>query len=100
METYFRGTELKFKVELTAAGFSMAENDFEIEVKSGRQSVSMTKEEMKTDGSGNYYAYIDTNALPAGTLKIVATAHIPDSDSPDGVRNEVAKADLCNVVNP
>lgn len=99
METYYRGTELKFKVELTAAGFSMASDDFEIEVKSGRSTISMAKEDL-IEKSGEYYAVIDTSDLPAGTLKLVATAHVPDTDADDGVRNEVAVANLCKIVNP
>lgn len=99
METYYRGTELKFKVAVTATGFSMAEDDFEIEVKSGRSSIGMAKEDL-IEKSGEYFAVIDTSELPAGTLKLVATAHVPDTDADDGIRNEVAVTNLCQIVNP
>lgn len=99
METYYRGTELKFKVTVTATGFSMANDDFKVEVKSGRSSITLEKEDL-IEKSGEYYAVIDTNELPAGTLKLVATAYVPDSDADDGIRNEVAVTNLCQIVNP
>jgi hypothetical protein len=99
METYYRGTELKFKVTVTATGFSMADDDFEVEVKSGRSSITLEKEDLIVK-SGEYFAVIDTNELPAGTLKLVATAHVPDTDADDGIRNEVAVTNLCQIVNP
>ena len=99
METYYKGTELKPKIELTAQGFSMTNDEFEIEVKSGRSSITMEKEDLIVK-NGEYYAYIDTNELQAGTLKLIATLHVPDSDAPDGIRNEIAVTNLCSIVNP
>jgi hypothetical protein len=99
MATIYKGTELKFKVELTANGFSMAENDFEVEVKSGKTSVTLAKEDLIVN-SGDYYGIVPTDTLAPGEVKLVATAHIPDSDADDGVRNEVAVTSLCTLVKP
>ena len=99
METIYKGTELKFKVELTASGFSMATDDFEVEVKSGKTSVSLDKEDLILS-SGEYYGIVNTDDLAPGEVKLVCTAHIPDSDADDGIRNEVAVCSLCFLAKP
>ena len=99
MATIYKGTELKFKVELTATGFSMADDEFEVEVKSGKTSVVLDKEDLILN-SGNYYGIVSTDNLAPGEVKFVCTAHIPDSDASDGVRNEVAVYNLCTLAKP
>ncbi len=96
MATIYKGTELKFKVELTATGFSMADNNFEIEVKSGKTSVVLAKEDLVVN-QGEYFGIVDTSELAPGEVKLIATAHIPDSDADDGMRNEVAVVNLCTL---
>ena len=105
------GTLLKYKVEITAQGFSMDEDDFEIEVRRGKSSVIIKKEdlivnpvEIEVEGSGSgegttetvneYYMLVDTEALGAGKYEVVTRAFVPDSDAPEGIRTELNKQTL------
>lgn len=40
---FFKGEEKKFAINIEAAGFSMDDNDFEIEVTNGKESISALK---------------------------------------------------------
>ena len=115
------GTHLKYKVEITAEGFSMDENDFEIEVRRGKEKVIFDKAAMlihdpaedevevgsgSGSGSGSgeeaepemeYYILIDTEELGPGKYEVITRAFIPDDDVEGGVRTEVDKQTLIVV---
>lgn len=96
------GTKLKYKVEITAEGFSMDENDFEVEVRRGKQSVVITKADMLMhdgDDGMEYYITIDTEALGPGTYEVITRAYVPDDDFEDGVRPEIDKQTLIPVAS-
>lgn len=40
---FYKGEEKKFAINIEAAGFSMDDNDFEIEVTNGKESISVLK---------------------------------------------------------
>lgn len=101
---FYRGDEIKFSIGLQASGFSMDEDDFDIEVKSskGGTSAKASKESPAQDGSlvifkeeGTWYAIVDTTNLAAGDLSVIATAHIPDEHANDGIRRQSAVNSLC-----
>lgn len=114
MANIYKGTEVKFKVELTAEGFSMDNNDFDIEVVSPRGSVTGSKtgsiadNNVTSNGNGvvifkesnSWYAIADTTDLAKGDLRVIATARIPDTNADDGIRNDVAVASLGTLVIP
>lgn len=106
------GTVLKYKVEITAEGFSMDEDDFEIEIRRGKESVVLHKEdllihEVEPEGSGSgsgsgepeleYYMLVDTEALGAGKYEVITRAYVPDDDIEGGVRPEIDKQTLIIV---
>ena len=115
----YKGTEVKFSINLTAQGFSMDDDDFEIEVASPRVSLKGYKTPSQgastdviifkedTDGSdssssgetGTWYAIVDTSKLNVGEIRVIATAHITDSNAADGVRDEIAVATLGTLSN-
>lgn len=121
METYIRGEEIKFAINLEAEGFSMNDNDFTIEAKSGKQSVIGYKnpeqgspldliifkevvivppaeeggEETATE---QWFAILDTKSLPIGVVTVIATAKIPDSHANDGVRDSLESTQLCRLI--
>lgn len=99
MVKIYKGTELKFKVELESGGFDMYRDDFELEVVSGGTSVRLVKEELQEE-EGSYYGYVETEDLDTGIVKVIAKAYVPDKGASGGVRQEVSVAQLCNLVNP
>ena len=124
MATFYRGTEIKFRIDLKAQGFSMDEDDFEIQVSSGRSSVKGYKtpgesanpdliifrdpEEGSSDSSSSYYddgespwfGIVDTSKLTTGDMRVIGIAHVPDAKANDGIRDDVAVASLGKLQEP
>ena len=111
MATFYKGTEIKFVVELAAEGFSMDDDDFDIEVASPRDSIKGSKVGSGTSKQGSaalalnkegddWFAVADTNGLSKGEIRVIATAHIPDVSASDGVRNEIAVQTLGTLLIP
>ncbi|MBO4924817.1 MAG: hypothetical protein J5382_11955 [Bacteroidales bacterium] len=90
------GTLLKYKIEITADGFDMAEDNFEVEVCRGKMSVRIRKEDMLQTEEG-FFILVDTETLGAGKYEVVTHAFVPDVDAPDGIRPEVDKQTLIVV---
>ena len=98
----YQGDEKKFAIELTAPGFDIDTDDFDIEVKSPKSSVKASKGastdalrifyETVTPAEGDpykvWFGIVDTTTLSTGELTVVATAHIPDANANDGIRRE------------
>ena len=108
------GTKLKYKVEITAEGFSMVDDDFTVEVRRGSKSVVYEKSdllihEVETEGSGSgsgttvteteYYLPIDTEELGAGKYEVITRAKVPDDDFEGGFRMEIDKQTLTVVAS-
>lgn len=96
-EQTYLGTELKYLIEITASGFSMADDDFEVEIIRGSKVLHFDKTDMETDEQGNWYVCFDTKDLKTGKISARITAHVPDNDYPDGIRDEVQRIDLITV---
>lgn len=86
------GTELKIAVasqttDLTACDFTV---DF---FTRQDKRVSLRKADLQPiPGKTSFLAVVDTSLLgTGGAINVVLTAHIPDSDCPDGFRTEVAQ---------
>lgn len=126
MANFIIGSEVKFKIELNAIGFNMDQDDFDLDIYgpgvtingskeqggSGDGKLMIFKEEpVVTDSSdssssdssaeepGEWYAIIDTTGMKKGEIKVIATAHIPDTNASGGVRNEKASVTLGQAVN-
>ena len=106
------GTVLKYKVEITVEGFSMDDDDFEVEIRRGNKSVILEKSdllihEVEPEGSGSgsgsgepeleYYMLVDTEALGPGKYEVITRAYVPDDDIEGGVRPEIDKQTLIIV---
>ena len=111
MATFYKGTEIKFVVELAAEGFSMDAHDFDIEVASPRDSIKGSKVGTGTSNQGSEDLFInkeddkwvvvaDTSKLSKGDLRVIATAHTPDVSASDGIRNEIAVQPLGTLLIP
>lgn len=104
----FKGDEAKFSINLTAPGFSMDTDDFDIEV------VSTIGGSLKGSKGGTgadviifkedeaWYAIVNTaNELrPGGSLKVIATAYVPDAHADDGIRKQIATAIIDKFIEP
>lgn len=127
MATFYKGDEIKFAINLEAPGFSMDDDDFDIEVKSGNTSLKGSKgagSEASTDivifketetvqpetpegeepqdpvTVSTWYAIVDTAKLPVGNMRVIATAHVIDANANDGVRKSIAVEKLGNLAEP
>lgn len=127
MATFYKGDEIKFAINLEAPGFSMDDDDFDIEVKSGNTSLKGSKgagSEASTDivifketetvqpetpegeepqdpvTVNTWYAIVDTAKLPVGNMRVIATAHVIDANANDGVRKSIAVEKLGNLAEP
>lgn len=94
----FEGTLLKYKIEITAEGFDQDEDDFEVDVRRGSQSVTIRKADMVHTQEG-WFLLIDTSALGPGKYEVITRAFVPDGDAPEGLRAEVDKQTLILVNN-
>lgn len=111
MANIYQGDEKKFAIELTAPGFNIDTDDFDIEVKSPKVSIKASKGasteqliifyETVTPAEGDpykvWYGIVDTTTLSAGEISVIATAHVPDANANDGIRRESAVAVLGNL---
>lgn len=98
-DRYYIGTELKFAFTITADGFDMDTDDYEITLSCGGKRLPVPKEDI-VDGEDGHYLLVDTSQFPSGTLRMVVTAQVPDDDFGDGMRAEVAALDLCIIQHP
>ena len=95
MEQVFVGTELKFQVSITASGFDMGDDPFDIVLSCGRVTKTVHKNELIYDNvEGKYYMVVDTSDFGPGVLCATVVAQVPDTDFDDGYRKEVFKTAL------
>ena len=93
----FLGTEKKYLINIESTGFDMERDDFEVTIKRGSNIIRFTKDNMVKDEEDNWYITFNTSALGAGMASMIVTAHVPDSDFPDGLRDEVDKFNFLRI---
>jgi len=103
----YKGTEVKFGINLTAQGFDMDADDFDIQIVSKRVTISGSKGNPDPESKirifkddGEWFVIAETDTLSTDQLKVVVTAYIPDANAADGVRKEIAVANLDTLINP
>lgn len=69
-------------------GFRMQDYDFFAELYTERMMIAericIPKSEMRLQEDGSYYAFFETENMKSGTLNIMITAHIPNSNFSSG----------------
>ena len=117
MTNYYKGDEIKFAINIEVPGFSMDDDDFDIEVKSGNTSVKGYKDASKSQDTAvvifketetvqpetpegeepqnpvtvsTWYAIVDTSSLALAEMRVIATAYIVDANANDGVRKNIS----------
>lgn len=87
-DKYYLGSDLKFKIDITASGFDQDTDEYTIDLYSGNQKISYTDKDIVTQDD-NHYLLVNTDRLRPGPIKLVITAFVPDKDFESGVRREV-----------
>lgn len=92
------GTELKFILDINASGFSMVDDDFTVTLKRSSTQRTFSKNDLVRDGEDNFYVCFDSSEFGKGIIDAIVTAYVPDSDFDDGLRTEVYKFKLINIL--
>lgn len=88
---YYDGSDIKLQVKITGMGFNQAVNSYTIDIYNAGNKITFDQTDMRSDIDGNYYLPIPRSTLQPGTLTMVVTGIVPDSDFDAGVRVDVAK---------
>ena len=112
----FKGDEAKFAINLTAPGFSMDTDDFDVEIvstiggslkgsKGGTGTDVIIFSDTDTTGETpvtKWYVIVNTEKelRPGGSLKVIATAYVPDVHADDGIRKQIATGVLDKFIEP
>lgn len=88
------GTDLKILVTLTATGFDMDLDDWQIGIKCRNKVVKVISKEEAIKTEDGWFVTVRAADLKPGVIEVVGYARIPDDDFDDGIRNEVGKERL------
>ena len=93
------GEEAKYFIDINQEGFSMTDDDFEVELLYGMagKSLKLTKQDMTADTSGKYFFSFPTAGM-VGKVTARCTWQVPDTDESDSERTKVDEQILCFVV--
>ena len=91
------GTELKYAVNITAKGFDINEDSFEIDLYCGPKKLHFDKADLRVGSDNQYYLCFNSKDIGPGIVTAVITAHVPDTDFNDNVRDEVVSFFLINI---
>ena len=95
----YKGTGLKFRLNIEADGLSMDDFDFSIKIYTHPEKyIVIGKEDMHVDEDENLFFTLDSNSLDPGQIIMETTAMIPDSDFEGGYRKEIDRKILCNML--
>ena len=92
----YLGTELKFKVDISASGFSMDTDSWSVTISCGKHSREFSKSDC-ISGDDGWFVCFDTTEFGPGMYYAKVTAYVPDIDFNDGIRTEIKKMPLLNV---
>ena len=99
-DTLFKGTKVKYRIEIESPGFDMAEDDFKIILKRGTYSETYPKANLIDREVGDkheYYLAFDTTPFGPGDIIVTVEAYVPDEDFDGGIRTEIDRFRLVNV---
>jgi hypothetical protein len=84
------GEEVKYFIDIEHEGFSMLENDFQVEIVYGMrgESFTLTKQEINADSSDKYFFMFSTAGM-AGKVTAICTFWVPDADETDDSVREI-----------
>lgn len=88
-----KGEDLVYKIQATASGFDMNEDDWYVEIHSRYKKVTIKKGECYFDGT-DWYVPFNTDGLSTGDMNLVFHADIVDDKFDDGLRHEIASVTI------
>lgn len=97
-DSAYVGTDLKYALSVSAEGFSMIDDEFEVLLTCGKNQLLLHKEDLVVDKNDNYYVCFSSLDLGPGIVTATVTAHVPDDDFEDGFRDEVQKFTLVKLM--
>jgi len=92
-ERYYVGQGLKFKIDISAPGFSQERDNYDIDFHCGDTVLRFDQDDIIQSGDC-FYLPIATESLIPGKMKMVITAYVPDADFDDGFRKEITVFNL------
>lgn len=92
----FVGSDVKFRVTITADGFSQDTDNWDVTITRGSTSHTYAKADCIQAIDGWYVAF-NTADFGAGRYTATIAAYIPDTDFPDGTRKEVKRIEFLLV---
>ena len=99
-DTLFKGTKVKYRIEIESPGFDMHDDDFTIKLTRGTYSHTYAKTDLiekLVDGKYEYYLCFDTDTYGVGDIIAEIKAYVPDTDFTGDVRLEIDRFRLVNV---
>lgn len=90
----YDGTDLKIYVTMTASGFDMDDDDWDVSIKCGNKIVKTIPKADAQHGEDGWFVCVKATDLRPGQIDIIGHAKIPDVDFDDDIRNEVEKEHL------
>lgn len=99
MITVYKGTELKFKLELKALGFSMDDDEFYLELYNSRSYREVIHKSDMEHGNDGWFFTFGTENFGTGVITMKVVADVPDGAFDDNLRTEVFKMELCKVLS-
>lgn len=100
MEQVLKGTDIKFKVDVSGGEFDINRDSLEIEIYKGSSEFvrRFTKDDLiYSEDDGVFLLCIETKDLEPGRYDAVVYTHVEDGDFPDGERTEVNRITLLTV---
>lgn len=93
-----QGELAKYQLIIEREGFSMTEGDFQLRLTWGMRgdTLDILKADMAQDETGQTFFQFPTDQM-LGRVDVECRYRVPDSDAPDGVRQEVERQPLCWV---
>ena len=96
-ESYYVGTDLKFKLEVKGAGFDQAKDDYDVTLVCNGHKETVSNDDIVIGDGNIFLLLVDTTRFGNGMLSAVITAKVPDDDFDVGFRREVDVINLCTI---
>lgn len=93
---HYIGTDLKYKLDITASGFDAAVDGYSADVY--LDGVEVQNCRIVTNSAGESFLCIPTASLTPGVLTLKVTVRVPDDDFQGGIRKIVAKPITLDVL--
>lgn len=94
----YLGAGLKYTVKITVPGFSMADDNWKLVLQQNKKTLELQKSDCFMDSDGIWYFCFDSSEFSNGKLYIITYAYVPDGMFPNGIRTEIDKTQLVEIL--